>query len=125
MSKVRAVLVRMIDESLGDDPKRALVAAVALQGEVVWLLQRAVALARAAGWDWGRIGRLLGVSRQAARQRYRVIAPLGPPHTRNLSSLDRQARAGERAINEMRNRRRNSGQTGGRNGYDDDDPVAW
>jgi hypothetical protein len=117
MSTVRRVLVRMIDDSLSDDPKRALVAAVALQGEVEWLLQRTVALARAEGYDWGRIGRLLGVSRQAARQRFRTIVPKAPPHTANLSFLERQMRDGERRVNEIRDRNRNGGY--------DDDPVAW
>ncbi|MBU6315814.1 MAG: hypothetical protein KGR47_04860 [Acidobacteria bacterium] len=115
-SRVRTTLVQMVDDALGDDPKKALVAAVALQGEVKWLLQRAVARARAENWDWGRISRLLGVSRQAARQKFRVIVPLGPPHTRRISDIQRQMRDGMRLTNEIRDRARNR---------DDDDPVAW
>ncbi len=72
----------MVEHSLGDDPRRALVAARQLGEETEWLLQRAVALARREQWTWGRIGRLLGVSRQAARQRFGGIVPTLPPHQR-------------------------------------------
>ncbi len=34
---------------------------------------RVVAAARAEGRDWGQIGRALGVSRQAARQRFGML----------------------------------------------------
>jgi len=40
------------------------------QAESEWRLTDAVAAARAAGWSWRRIGELLGVSAQAAHQRY-------------------------------------------------------
>ncbi|HNJ97880.1 MAG TPA: hypothetical protein PLV13_07125 [Ilumatobacteraceae bacterium] len=46
---VRDGLVEMIDRALGDDPRQALMAA---------------ALARREGFDWGRIGRNLGLTRQ-------------------------------------------------------------
>ena len=43
------------------------------------LMVRAERLARAAGYDWGRIGRLLGRSRQSVRQRFEYLAPLVGP----------------------------------------------
>jgi hypothetical protein len=46
------------------------------------LLDDALGQTRREGYDWGRIGRLLGVSRQAARQRFRGLAPTVPPGAR-------------------------------------------
>lgn len=49
-----------------------------------WLEDRAVRFARAEGYSWAQIGRLLGRSRQAVRQRFGAIdgtpqpLPLGP-----------------------------------------------
>ena len=40
-----------------------------LRDEIDWLIERAVALARREGFDWGRISRLLGITRQWARER--------------------------------------------------------
>jgi hypothetical protein len=59
-NRVRNELIGMIDDALGDDPKRALIAARRLKDDVPWLTERSVALARREGYDWGRIGRLLG-----------------------------------------------------------------
>ena len=50
-------LVAMIDQALGDEPKPALIAARQLKAEADWLTERAVALARREGFDWGRISR--------------------------------------------------------------------
>jgi hypothetical protein len=61
---------------------------VALQDEQEWLLVRAVRLARAEGLNWAQIGRLLGVTRQSARERFERLAPrVGPtpPHIRGRS----------------------------------------
>jgi hypothetical protein len=78
--------------------------------------------ARAEGFDWGRIGRLLGVSRQSARERYQAIVPSLPPHLRadHQSPLERQARETERALRDIRNGawRRDQGAGG-------DDVVPW
>ncbi|MCU1361902.1 MAG: hypothetical protein JWN99_3191 [Ilumatobacteraceae bacterium] len=49
-----------------------------------WIEQRAVAMARA-GYDWGKIGRLLGISRQSARSRFNGVVPTIPPHKRAAS----------------------------------------
>lgn len=50
---VRDFLVDMIDQALGDHPRRALVAARCLGEDCEWLVQRAVAVARDAGYSWG------------------------------------------------------------------------
>lgn len=68
-------------ETIEQDPRAslALVAASRVAAdETSRLLQDAVANARAAGHSWDTIGRLIGVSRQAAQQRF---APAGPPAT--------------------------------------------
>ena len=59
----------------------------------LWMLDQArshfVAAARADGADWAQIGAALGISRQAARQRY------GPP---SQVAIDAEARAWRRAL---------------------------
>jgi len=85
---------QMIADAQGTDPRLALASVKALATETDWLLVRAVRLARAQGYDWGKIGRLLGVSRQAARQRFERLSPLvGPtmPHTRGRTPWERHA----------------------------------
>ena len=46
---LRRELHLIIDHLLGDDPRRALTAYGRLEAELPWLLQRAVAIARADG----------------------------------------------------------------------------
>lgn len=85
---------QMIADAQGADPRLALASVKALADETDWLLIRAVRLARAQGYDWGRISRLLGVSRQAARQRFDRLAPtVGPtmPHTRGRTPWEQHA----------------------------------
>jgi hypothetical protein len=87
-------LAQLLRDAGGNDPRLALAAVKALEDEHEWLLVRAVRLARAAGYDWGRIGRLLGVSRQAARRRFDHLAPkVGPtpPHTRGRTPWEAHA----------------------------------
>lgn len=76
---------QLLADAGGPNPRLALASVKALADELDWLLVRAVHLARAEHYDWARIGRLLGVSRQAARQRFERLAPLVgplPPHVR-------------------------------------------
>lgn len=68
-------------ETIADDPAASLALVVASRvaaEETSRLLQESVANARSAGYSWDAIGRLLGVSRQAAQQRF---GPAGPPET--------------------------------------------
>ena len=67
---LRSHLALMLDNALGPTPRLALAAVARLKLDVAFLEGRAVALARREGYDWGRIGRLLGSSRQAVRQRW-------------------------------------------------------
>jgi hypothetical protein len=53
-----------------------------------------VQMARTAGYDWGRIGRLLGVSRQSARSRFVGLMPSLPPSAR---AVNRSPQATDRA----------------------------
>lgn len=63
-------------DGLSDDEHLAIVAASArAEAEVDTLLRRSVAAARAAGVSWARIGARLGMSRQAAQQRFGAPAP--------------------------------------------------
>lgn len=114
---VRDELVAMIDRALGDDPRHALLAARHLAEETDWLMKRAVALARREGFDWGRIGRNLGLSRQGARQKFPAAPPAPPPHVVRRSRAERQLREDELLVRRFR-----AGTSGQRV---DDDPVAW
>jgi hypothetical protein len=116
MSDVRRALVAMVDRALGDDPVAALRAVRQLDAEVDWLKKKAVAQARRAGFDWGRIGRLLGVTRQAARERFRVIVPTPPPHVVAMDRNLRYDRTSERMLNDLRAPHRPD---------QDDDVVPW
>lgn len=63
-----------IDQALGSNPRMALVAVRRLlQEDLPWMEERAVRLARADGYTWGRIGRCLRRSRQAVRKRFAAI----------------------------------------------------
>ena len=115
--RVRNELVEMIDRALGEEPKPALIAARQLKAEVDWLTERAVALARREGYDWGRISRLLGITRQWARQRFKAAPPRLPPHVVARNRYMAEQREGERLLRQL-------GQPKNRD-QEDDDPVAW
>jgi hypothetical protein len=67
----------IIEDLLGDDPRRALIAYHRLvDDELPWIEQRAVGIARRDDWSWARIGRLLGRSRQAVQKRFEGLAPI-------------------------------------------------
>ena len=110
-------LRQLIKDARGSNPRLALAAVRALEKEVEWLLVRGVRLARNNDYDWGRIGRLLGVSRQAARQRFDRLAPkTGPlPPTRGLTPMELHVRAVAETAQKVRRQRE----------FEDDDPVFW
>jgi len=118
VAQVRNELVRLIDQALGDDPRVALGAVWQLQQDMVWLEQRAVMHARANGYDWGRIGRALGTSRQAARQRFGSLTLMMPPLVRARDRANRQ----DRDVTKLRNQIAE-----GRYGAagESEDPVFW
>lgn len=64
-----------------DDPTdlRAISAALSAVAKAENRLAGAVATARNRGRSWGEIARILGVSRQAARQRYTEMVTSTPP----------------------------------------------
>jgi hypothetical protein len=107
----------MIDRALAEEPKPALIAVRQLKAEVDWLTERAVALARREGYDWGRISRLLGITRQWARERFKAAPPRLPPHVVARNRYMAEQREGERLL-------RGLGQPKNRD-QEDDDPVAW
>lgn len=72
-------LGRLVRDAGGSNPRLALASVRALEDELDWLLVRAIRLARDDGYDWGRIGRLLGRSRQSVRERFDRLAPRQPP----------------------------------------------
>jgi len=80
---VRSELEQLVRAALDDDPQIALVACRRLQrDELPWLTERAVRRARADGWAWRPIARLLQISHQAAAKRYRSVEH-GPPPRRS------------------------------------------
>jgi hypothetical protein len=72
-------LDQLIHAALDRDPRTALVACRRLErDELPWLTERAVRLARAEGWSWRPIARLLHISHQAAQKRYRSVVGSAP-----------------------------------------------
>jgi hypothetical protein len=63
-------------------PLRAIVAAAEEQVNARAALDEAVAAARREGFSWGAIGAVLGVSRQAARERFGAATALSDLRTR-------------------------------------------
>jgi len=110
-------LRQLFSDARGSNPRLALAAVRALEQEVDWLLVRVVRLARDAGYDWGRIGRLLGVSRQATRQRFdRWMPKVGPlPPSRGLTPMERHVRETAETTQDLRRRRE----------FEGDDPMLW
>ncbi len=78
-SDTRPTVSRESYDPRSADPRIALAGVKFMGEEYEWLLVRAVRLARASGYDWGRIGRLLGRSRQSVRERFDRLAPLVGP----------------------------------------------
>ena len=73
-------LHRLVDDSLSDDPRIALVACRKLAiDHLAWLTDRAVLSARRANWSWTVVGKLCGLTRQAARQRFSRLDTVQPP----------------------------------------------
>jgi hypothetical protein len=75
-------LTRQIESQTSDPPER-LAAAVAASGELHALgedlVGRFVGQSRQAGCSWAQIGGVLGVTKQAAQQRYPAVTPGWPP----------------------------------------------
>ena len=107
----------MIDAALGSNPKSALIAARCLKDEVEWMTERAVALARTEGYNWGQISRLLGITRQWARERFKTAPPRLPPHVVASNRYLADQRKTERMIRELEKPKPRP--------QADDDPVAW
>jgi hypothetical protein len=110
--RVRRLLDGLPDDALGDDPRQALVAARRLQDELLpWVEARAVLVARRNDWNWARIGRLLGKTRQAIRQRYATRLPQRVTDG-TMSPFDREY---FKMLDDLRRRRE----------FDGDDVIAW
>jgi hypothetical protein len=73
----------LVDGALGEDHGRALACQrLLLDVYLPWLQRRSVLGARRAGKDWAKIGRLVGRSRQAVRERFgtaTTVRALLPP----------------------------------------------
>ena len=96
MSRVSNELMAMLEDALSDSPKAALGAVRRLANELDWLEQRAVSLALTNDYSWGKIGRLLDLSRQGARKKFPPVPEVPAPHVilRNAHlETERQAEA--------------------------------
>ena len=70
----RSRVLRHIEQAFDEDPRLALTALCELLDEdIPWIERTVIRNARAQGYDWGRIGRLLRRSRQAVHKRYSVL----------------------------------------------------
>jgi Clp amino terminal domain, pathogenicity island component len=68
-------LVNAAQQALGRNPGRGLDAIRRLRSELERAEESQVANALASGWSWARIGRALGVSRQAVHRKYSGCTP--------------------------------------------------
>src|SRR3954452_24519579 len=68
-------LGRTAQQALGREPGKALAAIRRLHLELNDLEEAQVANALSRGWSWARIGRALGVTRQAVHRKYSGCAP--------------------------------------------------
>lgn len=72
---------------------------------------------RVNGWGWGRIGRLLGITRQGARKKFPLAPPAPPPHVVAADRYLKEQREGERLVERFRN--------GTLTRPEEEDPVFW
>jgi hypothetical protein len=72
---VSRTLVNTAQQALGRNPGRGLEAIRRLRHELERAEEAQVANALASGWSWARIGRALGVSRQAVHRKYAACRP--------------------------------------------------
>ena len=77
-------------EALARDPGKALAAICQMRQELDEIEEAQVANALARGWSWARIGRALGVSRQAVHRKYSGCTPA--PVTLSQPTLARNLR---------------------------------
>lgn len=102
-SAFRQQLIRLIDDALTGNPKAALIAARFLPGEIEWLQRKAVMHARANGYDWGLISRLLAITRQGARQKYGPWRPpAASPYTVAMRRYRRPFEEGEQLLQRLK-----------------------
>jgi hypothetical protein len=85
-----AELHQLLDVALEQDGHTAVSGVRRLREHLVWIERRAVQRARADGLNWAEIGRLLGISRQAASERFNAL--LGTPPTVPATEPDRTFR---------------------------------
>ncbi|MFB9837324.1 hypothetical protein [Actinoallomurus acaciae] len=91
-------------EGLDDDPDAHLLmvaAATVATEETGRLLRQSITGARTAGHSWDTLGRLLGISRQAAQQRFGIPAPGRTDPAAPSDSPDRKVLTPLHAFNEM------------------------
>lgn len=75
MKVMSRTLATSAQQALGREPGKALAAIKRLRQELDDLEETQVANALSRGWSWARIGRALGVSRQAVHRKYSRCAP--------------------------------------------------
>lgn len=98
LARAIAAIDPTIERRIDSDPQANLdlvVIAANAHAETGKILGSAVSSARAAGWSWEAVGKALGMSRQAAQQRFGLKAEHAEP------SLERQRLVGLTATNEM------------------------
>lgn len=98
LARAIAAMDPTIEKRIDSDPQASLdlvVIASEANAEVGKILNSAVSSARSAGWSWEAVGKALGMSRQAAQQRFGLKAEM------TESTHERQRLVGLTATKEM------------------------
>ncbi len=86
---LRRRLVEAVEQACCPDPREALIGTRQLELALEEVLVRAVRQARAGGYGWAPMGRLLGRSRQAMRQRFGPLVPDPAPRVSRRERIER------------------------------------
>jgi hypothetical protein len=106
-------LHELIDLALSQDGHDALSGVRLIREHIDWIERRAVQRARQDGLNWAEVGRLLGLTRQGASQRFSALLAT-PPFATRPDPAPEPNDGLARLIREYRGKPK-----------DDPDPVAW
>jgi AraC-like DNA-binding protein len=109
---VNSELHEIVDRAVSQSGHDALGGVKQLREQFAWLERRAVQRARLDGLNWAEIGRVLGMSRQSASERFSALLRTSPLEQMTTTRVNR-----DEAFLRLLNRKPTR--------PSDDDPVAW